>query len=157
MLRTFLSLVSHDRSATAWQFEFAAWDFGMQLSSVPLYGRLLLTLLTVAVVVVISTIPGTGSPGDSTFSWLLASTPRQVQKLLHVVFYAMLTFLCIWTLEGIRSTAWRFALALIMIVGLGIALEWSQTRIPGRFGSAMDVVLNTGGAIVGLIAALLLL
>jgi VanZ family protein len=36
-------------------------------------------------------------------------------------------------------------------------LEWHQTRVPGRFGTVADVLLNLIGAIIGLIAAMFLL
>jgi VanZ family protein len=48
-------------------------------------------------------------------------------------------------------------LVLVATVGLGAMFEWQQTRVPGRFGSVADALLNTLGAVAGLIAAILLL
>ena len=62
-----------------------------------------------------------------------------------------------WTLECIESGAIRLVLTLVACVGLGAALEWYQTRVPGRFGTVADVILNLIGSLVGLIAALFLL
>lgn len=118
---------------------------------------MLLTLAAVVAVVILSTVPGQGTAGDSVFSWVVASTPRLVQKLMHVVVYAILTFLWMWTLEGIQSTTWRLVLALLLTTGLGIALEWYQISVPGRFGSVLDVLLNFGGSVAGVVLALLIL
>ena len=36
-------------------------------------------------------------------------------------------------------------------------MEWRQTKVPGRFGTVNDVVLNAAGAALGLLAAIVLL
>ena len=76
---------------------------------------------------------------------------------MHVVVYAALALLWMWTLESIESRLVRITLVIIATVGLGAALEWHQTRVPGRFGTIFDAALNTLGALVGLAIALFLL
>ena len=91
------------------------------------------------------------------FSWLVVNTATPIQKAMHVAVYAVLAMLWMWTLESVESRVIRVVLTLVVCVGLGAMLEWHQTRIPGRFGTVADVVLNVVGVIAGLIAALLLL
>jgi len=127
------------------------------LLTVPPAWRWLLTLAFVALVIALSVAPGVARPGDSVFEWLVANTATPVQKAMHVAIYAMLAALWFWTLESVDSRILRFALALVVTVGLGALLEWRQTMVPGRFGTLMDVMLNACGAIAGLIMAGLLL
>ena len=91
------------------------------------------------------------------FAWLVVSTPTLVQKIMHIAAYAALAFLWVWTLEHIEQQPVRLAMAFALTLALGIALEWFQTMVPGRFGTLFDVLLNSIGAIGGLIAAALLL
>jgi VanZ family protein len=91
------------------------------------------------------------------FVWLVVHTATPVQKALHVGIYGALAVLWMWTLEPIESRLLRIVLALVASVGLGALLEWHQTRVPGRFGTVLDVILNAAGAIAGLLLALALL
>ena len=119
--------------------------------------RWVITLTFVVIVVVLSVTPGKSQTGDSIFVWLVANTPTPVQKLMHVVIYAALVGLWAWTLEAIESRFIRFLLAFLIAISLGSALEWYQTRVPGRFGTLVDALLNALGAIAGLLAALVIL
>ena len=123
----------------------------------PISIRWIITLALVVAVIVFSVMPGHARSGDSVFVWLAALTPTPLQKLMHFLVYAGLTWLWAWTLEGIAPRSMRLLVAFALSVGLGAALEWYQTRVPGRFGTLLDVLLNSAGAIVGLVAALLLL
>jgi VanZ family protein len=76
---------------------------------------------------------------------------------MHVTAYAVLAFLWVWTLEHIEPRATRLATAFVLTVSIGIALEYFQTLVPGRFGTLLDIVLNSFGALAGLIAAAFLL
>ena len=127
------------------------------MTSVPVTVRLIATLLLIALIVALSVVPGRAQPGDSVFVWLVSATPAPLQKLMHGVAYATLTFLWMWTLEKIDSVPLRIALAFTISVGIGAVLEWYQTSVPGRFGTLTDAILNTLGSIVGLIAAVFLL
>ena len=123
--------------------------------SVP--SRWFITLSFAILLIVLSVTPGDGQKDDSVFVWLVASTPTLLQKIMHVAAYAALAFLWVWTLENIKQEPARLATAFALTLGLGIALEWFQTMVPGRFGTLFDIVLNSFGAIAGLIAAVLLL
>ena len=119
--------------------------------------RLAITLVFVGFVIALSIAPGIESPGDSMFSWLVVTTATPVQKAMHVAVYAALALLWMWTLQSVESRLARIALTLVATVGLGAILEWQQTRVPGRFGTVSDVLLNLVGAVLGLLAALFLL
>ena len=127
------------------------------LVSAPPALRWIVTLAFVGVITLLSVTPGIERPGDSVFSWLVIHTATPVQKVLHVGIYAVLAMLWMWTLEPIEARWLRAAAALVITVGLGAVLEWYQTLVPGRYGSIIDVLLNLIGAILGLLAALLLL
>jgi len=117
----------------------------------------MITILFVGIVVILSITPGKSQPGDSMFVWLVVHTPTPVQKLMHLVIYAALVVLWAWTLEAIESRAVRLLLAFLIAISLGSVLEWYQTKIPGRFGTIVDALLNAFGAVAGLLAALVLL
>ena len=127
------------------------------LLSIPIAYRWAVTILFIGFVIGLSITPGVERPDDNLFSWLFSHTSSPVQKVLHVVTYALLATLWMWTLAGIESVPVRLALSLVLALGLGIALEWYQTTVPGRFGSVLDIALNAVGAVVGLIVALLLI
>ena len=127
------------------------------LLSIPVAYRWAVTLLFVGFVVGLSVTPGVERPDDNLFSWLFANTAPLVQKVLHVVTYAVLAILWMWTLAGIESLPHRMALSFVPALVLGVALEWYQTTVPGRYGSITDILLNTVGALLGLIAAIFLL
>ena len=74
-----------------------------------------------------------------------------------VVTDAVLAILWMWTLAGIESLPHRMVLSFVPALVLGVALEWYQTTVPGRYGSITDILLNTVGALLGLIAAIFLL
>ena len=127
------------------------------LLSIPVAYRWAVTLLFVGFVVGLSVTPGVERPDDTLFSWLFAITSAPVQKVLHVVTYAILASLWMWTLAGIESLPRRIAISFVLAVLLGIALEWYQTTVPGRYGTIMDILLNTVGILAGLVVAVFLL
>jgi len=129
----------------------------IQTLSFPPVVRWAITLTFVMIVVILSITPGKSQVGDSVFVWLVANTPTPLQKLMHFVIYAALVWLWAWTLEAIKSRNLRLVLAFVLAISLGSALEWYQTRIPGRFGTIVDALLNILGAIVGLVVAFLIL
>lgn len=119
--------------------------------------RIVLTLCFMAMLMLVSLIPGVSKSGDSVFFGLLANTPTLVQKVLHVCLYGVFALLLVWTLDGIQSKTYRFLIALVIAVAFGAAMEWLQTKVPGRFGTLYDVALNTAGAALGLLVAALIL
>ena len=110
-----------------------------------------------ALLMLVSLIPGHSRSGYSGFFWLIANTPTLIQKALHVCFYGALTLLLAWTLEDIQPETSRLLIALLIAVAFGTVMEWCQTKVPGRFGTVYDVALNAVGAALGLLAAVILL
>ena len=127
------------------------------LLSAPPAFRWSLTLAFAGVIILLSVTPGVEQPDDSVFGWLVLNTATPLQKALHVVIYAVLALLWMWTLEPVESRWVRVVLTLVACVGMGAILEWYQTQVPGRFGTMADVVLNFAGVVIGLLVALLLL
>ena len=115
--------------------------------------RIALTLGFLSLLALVSLVPGLHRPGDSEFIWLVAHFPTLAQKLLHILLYGLLALLLAWTLEGTGSRMQRLIIALVIAVAFGALMEWCQTKVPGRFGSLYDVVLNAAGAALGLVAA----
>ena len=126
------------------------------LAIAPAY-RWTVTLAFVAVVIALSIAPGIEQQDDSIFGWLVVNASTPLQKVMHVAVYATLAGLWMWTLEPVESRVLRAVIALVFCVALGSVLEWQQTRVPGRFGTLADVLLNVAGTVIGLIAALLIL
>ena len=127
------------------------------LLSIPVVYRWATTFVFIGVIVSLSVTPGIDRPDSNLFSWLFDITSSPVQKVMHVISYALLAILWMWTLAGIESIQVRLALSLMLALSLGIALEWYQTTVPGRFGSISDIALNAIGTLLGLIAAVFLL
>ena len=127
------------------------------LLSVPAAYRWTLTLALVILIIGLSVTPGVPRPDDNLFSWLYAGTPPTAQKVFHIVLYALLAFLWMWSLAGIESTRARLAITLLMTLGLGMALELYQTQVPGRFGTLIDVALNAVGVIIGVLIAVFII
>jgi VanZ family protein len=75
----------------------------------------------------------------------------------QVAAYATLAVLSMWTLVAIDTWTIRLLASLVITVGLGVTLEWYQSTVPGRFGTLTDVLLNIGGAVVGILLAIALL
>jgi hypothetical protein len=124
-----------------------------KMISVSLKARIILTVCFMALLTLVSLIPGHPKPGDYAFMWLVAKTPTLLQKTLHVCLYGVLVLLLLWSLEG---RPYRVPISLIIAVAFGAIMEWCQTMVPGRFGTAYDVALDAVGAILGLIAAVIL-
>jgi VanZ family protein len=126
------------------------------MTSASLTTRIGLTLLFMALLAVVSVIPGRAQPGDSVFVYLVEKTSTLLQKTMHLLFYAMLTLLWVWTLDAIESKLHRFVIAIVIAVCFGAVLEWYQTKVPGRFGTVVDVALNSAGSLLGMLIAIFL-
>ena len=114
---------------------------------------LAVTLILTAAIGVLSLTPDREYPGTSAFVWVVHLTPSLVQKTLHVLLYAALSVAWFSTLRSIESLKARYPVAFVVSVGYGTLLEWLQTFVPGRFGSLNDVLLDTIGALLGLVVA----
>ena len=58
--------------------------------------------------------------------WLVSATPTPLQKLLHILAYAVLAFLCMWTLDDIELSPIKIPAALAITIATGALLEWYQ-------------------------------
>lgn len=70
-------------------------------------------------------------------------------KLAHCLAYAWLAFLPFFGFARIRAA---FTGALLM-VPLGIALEFAQRHVPNRDFSVLDMVANSAGVALGIVLA----
>ncbi len=128
-----------------------------QMPDVPLSLRIAAVMGFMTLLIVASIIPGRAQASDSLFVRMFVMTPKSLQKILHIGLYGLFTLLLVWTLADIRSTSLRLVLAVSIAVAFGAAMEWCQTRVPGRFGSIYDVALDAAGAMLGLFVAVFLL
>jgi VanZ family protein len=99
---------------------------------------------------VLSLTPDEQNLSDSAFVWLLQWTPKLAQKLLHVCFYALLTVSLTWNFRCIGSSRGRLLTSLGTALGFGVLMEYLQTFVPGRYGSATDVLLDAVGCVLAL-------
>lgn len=124
-----------------------------RIARIGLYAlRWFVTLCAVLTVAELSLEPGVTESGDSVFSWLVVNTAPLLQNVMHVVVYAALAMLWVWTLGHVNSRRIRAWSAVTLTTGIGVVLEVAQTGIPGRFGNFLDVVLNAFGAVIGVLA-----
>jgi VanZ family protein len=69
--------------------------------------------------------------------------------LAHIVAFSLLGLLAFWALEGVP----RAALLAVLLTGVfGATDEWHQSFTPGRGAEVQDVVVDTGAAIVAIVA-----
>ena len=117
--------------------------------------RIAFTIILLVLIVIASTVPGVVRPGSSRLVRLYVKTPRELQKAMHVLLYALLTLLLTWTLQDALPDAARYAIAIVAATSFAAAMQFCQTRIPGRFGTLKDVALDGYGALIGVAAAAL--
>ncbi len=105
---------------------------------------------------VLSAMPGRTRPEDWIIVQLLAQTPPMVQKILHVLLYGGLSWLWFWVLEPLPVRLHFHLLgAFLIAAGFGALNEWNQLHVLDRYGSLTDVMLNSLGAGLGLLVAVL--
>jgi VanZ family protein len=97
----------------------------------------------VAIIFIVSSIPR--------LSGEKFGMPLGADKVAHFIEYAVLGFLMY---RGERGARWRLGLpawALVMAVGLGIAMadEYHQRYVPGRDSNALDWATDAAGVAVG--------
>ncbi len=118
--------------------------------------RLALVLVFMMGLFVLSAMPGHARPGDWLIVRFLAQTPPLIQKLMHVLLYGGLSWLWFWVLEPLLVRLhFRILVAFLFAAGFGALNEWRQVHVPGRYGSLADVTLNSIGAGLGLLLAVL--
>jgi hypothetical protein len=98
-----------------------------------------------------------------TFGWLgvaaalvlsltppILNEPGHTDKIVHLSGYAVLMF---WWAQLVVERRWRLALA---VVAFGAAIELLQGLTPDRQPDVLDALANTGGVLLGWLAAWLL-
>ena len=118
--------------------------------SAPALARFAVASALVAGTILVSILPSGDQVSANAFQWIAQSPPPMLQNVMHVVVYAALAWSVAWSLEGYASWRRRAATAFLACLALGIALEWLQTLVPGRFGTLLDVGLNMIGVLLGL-------
>lgn len=90
---------------------------------------------------------------DAPGGWDQSITPT-TQNAMHAPAYAVLIILLVMAM---KSPGQRAGLGLALLAGVGccaygVLLEYLQTIVPGRTGSASDALLNVAGVAAGLSA-----
>jgi VanZ family protein len=107
-------------------------------------------VLCMAVLLLLSSIPGTLAPDDPLSFRLFAWIPAMVQNFLHIPAYALLGFAWRWYLKAWMKPARAGMLAFAAAVGFGVLEESYQSIIPGRIASLTDILFNAIGAVLGI-------
>lgn len=91
-----------------------------------------------------------GSPYDNRDLWKYYQLRFRLDYLLHA--NMILCFACIWLLGKIKGIRWFQRMESlkysIMVLCIGIGLEWIQILVPWRSFNPMDMVFNIIGAVL---------
>ncbi len=123
-------------------------------------GRLRALLPALALMAAItwsSSIPGEVDRETGVLTDLLAWVDPGVQNLVHLPVFALLALLLARAGYAAGQRTARAGTAAIAITVLfGLADEWHQAFVPGRYSTATDVLLDALGAAIGVVIAHLL-
>ena len=99
----------------------------------------------------LSSIPGNIDPEEAGIYWLISWTPPTLQNLLHIPLFGILAWLWWRSLRGwIQQNRVLLLSAFLLTAGYGMADEWHQLQVPGRYASLTDMLLNAVGALIGI-------
>ncbi len=115
--------------------------------------RLAASLALTGAIVFLSLVPGYPQEDDAQLLLIVASVPSLLQNTMHFVLYGLLTLFWALTLARFQRFKRPVFWAAVLASGIGIALEYGQLFVPGRYASLMDIGLNTGGVIIGVVLA----
>ena len=106
-------------------------------------------LLLMGLIFVLSSVPGRVEEGM--FRVLTELDPTW-QNLLHLPVFALLQYLWLrgFALNGKTGKA-AVVLSFIITLGYGALDELHQYFVPGRYASLLDVLLDGGGAVLGVL------
>ena len=127
------------------------------MANISIVTRAVITVCFMILLMALSIAPGRAQLDDTIFSWIVSRTPTTLQKMLHACLYGVLTLLWVWTLDAIYSKRYRLVIAVTVAISFGAAMEWYQTKVPGRFGTLVDVAFNAAGACLAALGAIFLL
>ncbi len=105
---------------------------------------LTLTLVYMAALFIVSSIPDRVGSGN-----VLSVVPSLFQNLMHIPAFGVLSLLWIRTFKAyyyLDRTSVFASAGIVILYGAG--LEVYQASVPGRFSSAMDLVLNFAGVVL---------
>jgi len=102
----------------------------------------LIFIVYILLVITISLIP-TAIGGSGLYS----------DKLAHFLAYGGMGFLAYMSVDSVKKRFYLF----LLIISLGVVLEFFQFFIPGRSASFLDVIANTIGVVSGYFAGWLVL
>lgn len=98
-------------------------------------------LLWAGVIFYLSSIPDYRTAGESELPELM------FRKFAHLFEYGVLAFFLARALSGIGcASRCVLGVGLLLCVFYAVSDEWHQSFVPGRFGMARDVVLDSLGA-----------
>ena len=80
----------------------------------------------------------------------LDSSGGHADKIVHLAGYAVLTF---WWAQLVIRNRWKLAIAVVLF---GMAIEGLQGLTPARQPDLLDALANSGGVLLGWLAARLL-
>lgn len=79
-----------------------------------------------------------------------------IRKLAHFSEYALLGFMCCVFFRTFKQKMWLTTLfSLLLSISYAALDEWHQSFVPGRGPGVGDVLIDSSGAICGVLAALL--
>lgn len=101
------------------------------------------------VIFILSSIPMDGGLDNITFLTDLDST---LQNLLHIPLYGFLSLLWMnFFVAAGRPWGRAVILTIAITIGFGCLDEFHQSFVPGRYGGLMDILLDSVGAVAGII------
>ena len=112
-------------------------------------------VLLMVLIFIESSIPMDGGPHNITF---LTNLDPDLQNLLHIPLYGVLSFLWVKLFLRTRRQEWPVkyivGFSLIITVCYGCFDEFHQSFVPGRYGGLLDIYLDAGGAVLGVMLGL---
>lgn len=101
-------------------------------------------------ILALASIPGVG-PEDIPGRFSIAALPPTLQNALHIPLYALVTWIWLRALHGLRHHAAHLLLAAGAALATGALDELRQGFVPGRYASLTDIALNLAGVAVALL------
>jgi len=118
----------------------------------PLARLLFLAYVLIVVYATLYPFAGWRDPGISAFAFLTAFKPRYISPFdlyFNVVGYVPYGWLAVLAMRPNLQGVAAFGLALISGTALALMLEATQTFLPTRFASNLDVACNAAGVAIG--------
>jgi VanZ family protein len=110
-----------------------------------------LTILAAYMALILATSLVPGDEDGERLRFVIQLKPL-IQNLLHIPMFALLAILCLQVLESFNVKGARMYLTVAGgAVAFGALNELVQLWVPGRFGSLLDIGLNTFGVFLGIL------